>query len=53
MRRILRNLAGGGIVGVLIDQHLHSTDAVYVGFFRRQAATTSATCASSGCEVSM
>ncbi len=41
VRRILRNLAGGGIVGVLIDQHLHSTDAVYVGFFRRQAATTS------------
>jgi len=28
-------------VGVLIDQHLHSADAVYVGFFRRQAATTS------------
>ena len=42
VRRILRNLADGGIVGVLIDQHLHSTDAVYVGFFRRQAATTSA-----------
>ena len=41
VRRILRSLAGGGIVGVLIDQHLHSTDAVYVGFFRRQAATTS------------
>ena len=41
VRRILRNLAGGGIVGVLIDQHLHSSDAVYVGFFRRPAATTS------------
>jgi KDO2-lipid IV(A) lauroyltransferase len=42
VRRILRNLAGGGIVGVLIDQHLHSTDAVFVEFFRRPAATTSA-----------
>ena len=42
VRRMLRNLAGGGVVGVLIDQHLHSSDAVYVGFFRRQAATTSA-----------
>jgi KDO2-lipid IV(A) lauroyltransferase len=45
VRRILRNLAGGGIVGVLIDQHLHSSDAVYVGFFRRPAATTSAVAA--------
>jgi KDO2-lipid IV(A) lauroyltransferase len=42
VRRILRNLAAGGIVGVLIDQHLHSADAVYVEFFRRPAATTSA-----------
>ena len=42
VRRILRNLAGGEVVGILIDQHLHSSDAVYVGFFRRQAATTSA-----------
>ena len=42
VRRILRSLAGGGIVGVLIDQHLHSTDAVVVEFFRRPAATTSA-----------
>ena len=42
VRRILRNLAAGGIVGILIDQHLHSADAVYVEFFRRPAATTSA-----------
>ena len=42
VRRILRNLAAGGIVGVLIDQHLHSSDAVHVEFFRRPAATTSA-----------
>lgn len=41
VRRILRNLAAGGIVGVLIDQHLHSPDAVNVGFFRRPVATTS------------
>ena len=42
VRRILRTLGAGGIVGVLIDQHLHSADAVYVEFFRRPAATTSA-----------
>ena len=42
VRRVLRDLAGGRVIGVLIDQHLHSPDAVYVGFFRRQAATTSA-----------
>ena len=42
VRRVLRNLAVGGTVGVLIDQHLHSSEAVYVGFFRRPAATTSA-----------
>ena len=42
VRRILRNLGRGGIVGVLIDQHLHSADAVHVDFFGRPAATTSA-----------
>jgi Kdo2-lipid IVA lauroyltransferase/acyltransferase len=42
VRRILRSLGRGGIVGVLIDQHLHSTDAVDVDFFGRPAATTSA-----------
>lgn len=42
VRRMLRDLAGGRGVGVLIDQHLHPPDAVYVGFFRRPAATTSA-----------
>ena len=42
VRRMLRNLASGGVIGVLIDQHLHSPDAVYVGFFRRPAATSSA-----------
>ena len=42
VRRILRDLAAGRGVGILIDQHLHEADAVYVGFFRRPAATTSA-----------
>jgi len=42
VRRMLRDLAGGRGIGVLIDQHLHTPDAVYVGFFRRPAATTSA-----------
>ncbi|MBI2828743.1 MAG: hypothetical protein HYX77_05675 [Acidobacteria bacterium] len=42
VRRMLRELAGGRGIALLIDQHLHSSDAVYVGFFRRPAATTSA-----------
>ena len=42
VRRILRELADGRGIAVLIDQHLHSSDAVYVAFFRRPAATTSA-----------
>jgi Kdo2-lipid IVA lauroyltransferase/acyltransferase len=42
VRRILRDLAAGRGIAVLIDQHLHESDAVYVGFFRRPAATTSA-----------
>lgn len=42
VRHMLRDLAAGRGVAVLIDQHLHSADALYVGFFRRPAATTSA-----------
>ena len=42
VRRILRDLAAGRGVAILIDQHLHEADAVYVGFFQRPAATTSA-----------
>jgi KDO2-lipid IV(A) lauroyltransferase len=42
VRRILRDLAAGRTVGILIDQHLHEADAVQVGFFQRPAATTSA-----------
>ena len=42
VRRILQDLAAGRSVAILIDQHLHESDAVYVGFFQRPAATTSA-----------
>ena len=42
VRHMLRDLSAGRGVAVLIDQHLHSADALYVGFFRRPAATTSA-----------
>ena len=42
VRRTLRDLAAGRGVALLIDQHLHSPDALYVDFFRRPAATTSA-----------
>jgi len=42
IRRVLRALEANQAVAVLIDQHIHSTDAVYVDFFNRPAATTSA-----------
>ena len=42
LRRVLRELSENRAVGMLIDQHIHSTDAVYVDFFNRPAATTSA-----------
>jgi KDO2-lipid IV(A) lauroyltransferase len=42
VRKILRELAANHGVALLIDQHLHTPDAVYVDFFRRPAATTSA-----------
>ncbi|MEO8257252.1 MAG: lysophospholipid acyltransferase family protein [Acidobacteriota bacterium] len=41
IRRVLRMLHGGHGVALLIDQHI-SRDAVYVDFFDRPAATTSA-----------
>lgn len=41
VRRILRALAGGQGVAMLIDQHMHSPDAIWVDFFQRPAATTS------------
>jgi KDO2-lipid IV(A) lauroyltransferase len=42
MRKVLRELAANRGVALLIDQHLHTPDAVYVDFFQRPAATTSA-----------
>jgi len=42
IRKVLRALASNQGVALLIDQHLHSSDAVYVDFFHRPAATTSA-----------
>jgi Kdo2-lipid IVA lauroyltransferase/acyltransferase len=41
LRRVLRTLASNQAVALLIDQHIH-TDAVYVDFFNRPAATTAA-----------
>ena len=42
IRKVLRELAANRGVAILIDQHLHTPDAVYVDFFSRPAATTSA-----------
>ena len=42
VRKVLRELAANHGVALLIDQHLHTPDAVYVDFFERAAATTSA-----------
>jgi KDO2-lipid IV(A) lauroyltransferase len=42
VRKVLRELAANHGVALLIDQHLHTPDAVYVDFFQRRAATTSA-----------
>src|SRR5690606_11862395 len=41
VRRILKTLAAGEGVAMLIDQHMHSPDAIWVVFFQRPAATTS------------
>src|SRR6185295_13984941 len=45
LRRVLRALAANQAVAVLIDQHIATADAVYVDFFNRPAATTSAVAA--------
>jgi Kdo2-lipid IVA lauroyltransferase/acyltransferase len=45
VRRILRALAANQAIAVLIDQHIQTADAVYVDFFNRPAATTSAVAA--------
>ncbi len=41
VRRVLKTLAAGEGVALLIDQHMHSPDAIWVDFFERPAATTS------------
>jgi KDO2-lipid IV(A) lauroyltransferase len=45
IRRVMRMLQAGHGVAVLIDQHIQSRDAIYVDFFERPAATTSAVAA--------
>jgi KDO2-lipid IV(A) lauroyltransferase len=45
LRRAMRMLHEGHGVGILIDQHILSRDAVQVDFFNRPAATTSAVAA--------
>ncbi|CAN5462871.1 lysophospholipid acyltransferase family protein [soil metagenome] len=42
IRRVLRALGNNEAIAVLIDQHIATADAVYVDFFNRPAATTSA-----------
>jgi len=42
IRRVLRALSENQAVAILIDQHIQAIDAVYVDFFNRPAATTSA-----------
>jgi KDO2-lipid IV(A) lauroyltransferase len=42
VRKILRHLSDNRGIAMLIDQHLHTADAVRVDFFGRPAATTSA-----------
>ena len=42
IRRVMRMLHAGQGVALLIDQHISSRDAIYVDFFERPAATTSA-----------
>jgi Kdo2-lipid IVA lauroyltransferase/acyltransferase len=41
IRRVMRMLQAGHGVAILIDQHIHGRDAIYVDFFERPAATTS------------
>ena len=41
VRKVLRALGARQGVAMLIDQHMHSPDAIYVDFFERPAATTS------------
>jgi Kdo2-lipid IVA lauroyltransferase/acyltransferase len=42
IRKVLQELSANRAVAILIDQHLHTADAVNVDFFSRPAATTNA-----------
>ncbi len=42
LRRVMRALGANEAVAILIDQHIQDRDAVYVDFFNRAAATTTA-----------
>ncbi len=42
IRRVMRMLHAGHGIALLIDQHIQGRDAIYVDFFERPAATTSA-----------
>ena len=42
IRKVLRELQANRGIAILIDQHLHTPDAVHVDFFSRPAATTNA-----------
>jgi KDO2-lipid IV(A) lauroyltransferase len=41
VRKMLRDLASNRGIALLIDQHLHSPDAIFIDFFQRPAATSS------------
>jgi KDO2-lipid IV(A) lauroyltransferase len=45
IRRVMRTLQSAEGVAILIDQHIMTRDAIYVDFFSRPAATTSAVAA--------
>jgi KDO2-lipid IV(A) lauroyltransferase len=45
IRKVMRMLSESHGVAILIDQHITTADAVYVDFFERSAATTSAVAA--------
>jgi KDO2-lipid IV(A) lauroyltransferase len=45
VRKVMRMLSEKHGIAILIDQHISSADAVYVDFFERRAATTSAVAA--------
>jgi KDO2-lipid IV(A) lauroyltransferase len=42
LRRVLREVSANNGVAILIDQHIHTSEAVSVDYFGRPAATTSA-----------